>query len=199
MEGHLDRLGRDGLVLDLGCGRGYWLDRMDERLEAVGVEYRYDRAREYDGPRPLTVGDATRLPLRDGSVALVWCIHVLHHLPDPEMALAEARRVLRPDGHLVLAETVEDHPLIRVGRRIRPFWDGVPVESRYTGAVFRHHLRDAGFDVVDERQHSLVSWAAWALPRGEESAWIGLTRLERRVPRRWNRWGAHLEVVARPA
>ncbi len=199
LERRLELLGADGPVLDLGCGRGFWLDRMqDAGLDPLGVEYREDRARQYRGTRPVAVGDASLLPLRDQSVGLVWCIHVLHHLPGPMTALREARRVLRPGGHLVLAETVEDHPIIRLGRRVRPRWDGVPVESRYTRSEFGRSLADAGFEVVDQRQHSLVSWAAWALPAGQEATWRGLSRLERHLPRRLHRWGAHLEVVARP-
>ena len=57
-------------------------------------------------------------------------------------------------------------------------------------------VRDGGLEVVDSRQHSLVGWAAWALPRGQEAAWLRLSRMERRVPPRLNRWGAHLELVA---
>jgi SAM-dependent methyltransferase len=197
LETRLERFGRDATVLDLGSGRGYWLDRMIRRgLTPVGVEYRRERAVEYEGDAPVAVGDALRLPFRDASIDLVWSIHVLHHLPDPETALREVRRVLRPDGHLVIAETVEDHPVIRVARSVRPRWDGVPVHARFSGRTFRALVGDSGLEVVDSRQHSLVSWAAWALPRGREAAWLRLSRMERRLPARVNRWGAHLEIVA---
>jgi ubiquinone/menaquinone biosynthesis C-methylase UbiE len=54
-------------------------------------------------------GDAARLPLDDASVdAVVFCL-VLCSVPDLTAALAEARRVLRPDGRLVLLEHVQDH------------------------------------------------------------------------------------------
>ena len=198
IEGHLRRLGQARPVLDVGCGRGFWLDRMsDDALDAIGVEYRFERAREYAGSQPIVVGDATSLPLPDAAAGMVWCIHVLHHLTHPARALAEMRRVLRPGGHLVIAETVEDHPLIRIGRQVRPRWDGVPVESRYTRSAFEQLLGDAGFETVDIRQHSIVSWAAWGLPIGAAATWRGLTHVERLVPARWNRWGAHVEVVAR--
>ncbi len=197
LETRLERFGRDAAVLDLGCGRGYWLDRMEARgLTPVGVEYLADRAAEYDGDAPVSVGDALYLPFRDASIDLVWSIHVLHHLPDPATALREVRRVLRPGGHLVIAETVEDHPVIRLARSVRPRWDGVPVHARFSSTTFRALVRDCGLEVVDSRQHSLVGWAAWALPRGREAAWTRLSRMERRVPPRLNRWGAHLELVA---
>jgi SAM-dependent methyltransferase len=197
----LARLGHDGLVLDLGCGHGFWMGYMGARgMRAVGVEPEIDRvgeAAEAAEGGPVVAADGARLPVRDATVALVWCIHVLHHLDDPVQALAEVARVLRPGGHLVLAETVEDNPAIRIGRRLRPEWDGVPIRSRFTAATLGGLLEDAGLEVADRRQHSLVSFAAWALPRGKERAWRFLSRAEGVLPPWAGRWGAHAEFVAR--
>ncbi|MGH9278311.1 MAG: class I SAM-dependent methyltransferase [Acidimicrobiales bacterium] len=202
-------------MLDLGCGHGFWSRHMAERgMQVVGIDPEGDRVEHAHsdehhahthGPlvagevgAPVMTGDGARLPLRDGSVAVVWCIHVLHHLDDPVRVLGEIRRVLRPGGHLVLAETVEDNPAIRVARRIHPEWDGVAVRSRFTAATLLGLLGDAGFDVSDRRQHSLISFAAWALPRVGRRAWLFMSGLEDRLPAAWTaRWGAHLECVAR--
>ena len=48
----------------------------------------------------LRVGDISRLDLADESVDLIFCHQTFHHLVDQERALAEFRRVLRPDGLL---------------------------------------------------------------------------------------------------
>lgn len=200
LEEHLARLAAEGggTVLDVGCGRGFWLRRMARAgIGAVGVEYDAGRAAEAAGQAPVAAGDACHLPFAEGSVALVWSVHVLHHLRDPEAALAEVGRVLRPGGHLVLAETVEDHPLVRLGRRARPHWDGVGVHARFGAAGLLAMVKAAGLTVVDSRQHSLVSFAAWALPLGDRRAWTTLSRWESRLPAWTGRWGAHLECVAR--
>lgn len=197
VEGHLRRLAGDGRVLDLGCGRGFWLGWMAEQgISCIGVERAVDRAQQAARLGPVAAADGARLPLRDGAVSLVWCIHVLHHLPDPNKVLGEIRRVLRPGGHLVLAETVEDNPVVRVGRRLWPHWDGVDIESKFTAASLLEMLADAGLDVVDRRQHSLLSFAAWSLPGMRRRAWVQMSRLEERLPRSLARWGAHLECVA---
>lgn len=198
LEDRLWRLGRDGPVLDVGSGRGYWLERMGGAgLQVVGVEPDVGRARLGAAHAPVAAGDGTCLPIASGALGLVWCIHVLHHLPDPAAALAEMRRVLRPDGHLILAETVDDNPLVRIGRRIHPEWDGVHIHSRFTGAALLDLVGRSGFDVLDRRQHSLLSFTAWGLPAGGRQAWFALSRLEQLLPAAARRWGAHVECVAR--
>ena len=198
LEERLAGLGAAGPVLDFGCGRGYWLDHMTTKgLVPVGIEPDPNRVREAAVYAPAVVGEGGRLPFADASFGLVWCIHVLHHLDDAAAALVEVRRVLRPGGHVILAETVEDNPVVRIGRRVRPEWDGVPIQSRFTAGALVAMLQASGLDVVDQRQHSLVSFAVWALPVGARSAWNGLSRAEGWLPGSLNRWGAHLECVGR--
>jgi ubiquinone/menaquinone biosynthesis C-methylase UbiE len=52
-------------------------------------------------------GLATELPLPDASVDVVWCERVLQHVPDPQAALVEIARVLRPGGRALLLDS--DH------------------------------------------------------------------------------------------
>ncbi len=55
-----------------------------------------------------TQGDATSLPYEDGSVDAVVLTAVLGEIPDPGAALREIRRVLKPDGRLVVGELFGD-------------------------------------------------------------------------------------------
>ena len=56
------------------------------------------------------VGDAARLPLRDGSFDVVLAHHALEHFADPGGCLTEATRVLRPGGVLLLCGPTFDSP-----------------------------------------------------------------------------------------
>jgi SAM-dependent methyltransferase len=199
LEQRLDRLAQNGPVLDLGCGRGYWMEHLAARgALAIGVERELERAALAAEHAPVVTGDAAYLPLPDACVGLVWCIHVLHHLPQPAGVLAEVRRVLRPGGALVLAESVDDNPLLRLGRRLHASWDGVGIHARFTARSLLDDVAAAGLDVVERRQHSLLSFGAWALPAPvDRPAWQALTGVEARLPPALSRWGAHLECVAR--
>lgn len=199
LEDRLDRLAGAGPVLDLGCGRGYWMEHLGRRgVAAVGVEHDPARAAVAGRFGPVMAGDGAHLPLAASSVGLVWCLHVLHHLPDPAGVLAEVRRVLRPGGALVLAESVEDNPLLRAGRRLHDSWDGVGIHARFTARSLLDDVAAAGLQPVEHRQHSLVSFGAWVLPAGaDRRAWHLLSGLEERLPAGLSRWGAHLECVAR--
>jgi hypothetical protein len=57
----------------------------------------------------------------------------------------------------------------------------------------------AGFEVVDLRHHSPVSFLALASPVGGHAMWRCLQRVERALPGDLHRWGAHLDCVATTA
>jgi len=58
-------------------------------------------------------GDAARLPFQDGSFDVAFMITVLGEVPDPAAAVAEAVRVLRPQGCLSLTEAAGDPDRIK--------------------------------------------------------------------------------------
>ena len=94
-------------VLDLGCGRGYLLRSLHERLPAAkfyGVELSEQAVREArDAGVDIFVQDiAARLPLADGSVDLAIMGEVIEHVFDPDACIEEVRRVLSPGGTLVV-------------------------------------------------------------------------------------------------
>jgi ArsR family transcriptional regulator len=137
-------------VADIGCGDGYltleaarWartvfgIDRSDQVLE---------RARALAARRRVTnvqwkKGDLGRLPLRDGSVDVAILSQALHHAADPEEALAEAVRILRPDGRVLVLD-LREHDQAWVRSR---FGDQ---RLGFADAELERLLRGAGLDEV---------------------------------------------------
>jgi SAM-dependent methyltransferase len=84
----------DGPTVELGCGIGAF---KGYRSQTVATDVMLT-------PWTEAVVDAQRLPYADSSVANLVLIDVLHHLPQPRLFLAEAERVLRPGGRVVMVE-----------------------------------------------------------------------------------------------
>jgi SAM-dependent methyltransferase len=99
-------------VLDIGCGGGALVrDLAGCGARAVGVEISEDQlasavARDRESGARYRVGRAQELPVDDASVDIAVFMRTLHHVPPADLtqALGEARRVLRPDGVVYVAE-----------------------------------------------------------------------------------------------
>jgi ubiquinone/menaquinone biosynthesis C-methylase UbiE len=77
------------------------------------------RAEELGDPVDLRLGDAQELEFADESFDTVICTLALCTIPDPRRAVAEARRVLRPGGRLLLLEHVRSPVLpVRMVQRL---------------------------------------------------------------------------------
>ena len=96
---------RGGRLLDVGCGSGYTLSLVSADYRSVGLDVSPDAvlAAPDKGDSPVTRGDACALPFADGSFDVVTALDVLEHLDDDAGAMAEIRRVLKPDGVAVLS------------------------------------------------------------------------------------------------
>jgi SAM-dependent methyltransferase len=87
----------EGRVLDIGCGMQPYRHMLGpDVIDYVGVD------REGELSRPTIVGTAESLPVDDETFDVVICTMVLEHVVDPRRVLAEARRVLVPNGRIVV-------------------------------------------------------------------------------------------------
>jgi ArsR family transcriptional regulator len=98
---------------DIGCGEGYLaLEMAAWARSVVGIDrsdHLLERAKGLAGRRGITnvewkKGDLARLPLRDASVDLALLSHALHHASEPERAVADAVRITRPGGRILILD-----------------------------------------------------------------------------------------------
>ncbi len=139
-------------VLDAGCGVGYGSAFLGETasrvlgVDASGEAIDYARARYGGGNVEFAVGDLQQLERGDAEFDAVVAFEVIEHLPYPERFVAEARRVLRPDGVLVVST-----PRSEVGSRLpeNPFH-----EREFAPDEFERLLRGsfARVDVYGQRR-----------------------------------------------
>jgi ubiquinone/menaquinone biosynthesis C-methylase UbiE len=75
-------------------------------LSAEMLEIARDRARDLGREVELREGDAHDLPFPDSSFDTVVCTYSLCNIPDPQRAVVEMKRVLRPQGKLILVDHI---------------------------------------------------------------------------------------------
>jgi ubiquinone/menaquinone biosynthesis C-methylase UbiE len=154
--------GLSGRVVELGAGNGLNFAHYPRTVsEVVAVEPEpYLRTHAEDAattaPVPVTVtpGRAEQVPLADDSVdAVVLCL-VMCSLPDRAAAMAEVRRVLRPNGSLrFLEHTIAPTPGLRAVQKIvdATFWPRI-AGGCHTATDPVETISTAGFQVTELRR-----------------------------------------------
>jgi SAM-dependent methyltransferase len=112
----LDLLPEEGRVLSIGCGIGVHEAALRERRPAMELtcsDLQDEMLRSAPADLHLVRADMTDLPFPDGTYDAVYEITALVFVDDPEKALFEMARVIRPGGSLVLLTL---NPLSKWGR-----------------------------------------------------------------------------------
>ncbi|SFY45049.1 methyltransferase domain-containing protein [Streptomyces atratus] len=150
-------------VLDLGCGPGTDLNTLAKAVSPSGRVIGIDSSqkmveqaqRRTEGLSAVEVqlGDIHTLPLEDGGIDRARTERVLQHAADPARVLAEARRVLRPGGRLVMGEPdwdslTIDYPDIEVSRAYTRHVTDKVVRNGVIGRQLARLAPDAGFAVL---------------------------------------------------
>ncbi|MFE4666650.1 class I SAM-dependent methyltransferase [Streptomyces sp. NPDC056716] len=160
----------DRTVLDIGCGDGTAAATAAPLLRGhrlIGVDWSQDALVRARTRLPQVIrGELTGggLPLRAGAADAVLFSEVVEHLVDPDAALDEIRRVLRPGGHLMLSTpnlaAWYNRGLLLAG--VQPVFSEVSLRAihgrpgsevvghlrLYTARALREFVTAAGFDVV---------------------------------------------------
>jgi SAM-dependent methyltransferase len=98
-------------VLDVGGGTGASRDLWPEGCRYVCLDIEMPKLKGFRSKVPgglAVLSDATRMPIASGSLDVVMCMAVLHHLADAMLnqVFDEALRVLRVGGHLIVLDPV---------------------------------------------------------------------------------------------
>lgn len=210
-----------GRVLDVACGSGELAARMvPAGWEAWGLEasdHMLDLGRwqGFDRRVALARGIAESLPFQTGSFDRVVCKGSVDHFADQAAFMREAARVLRPDGHLIVALANFDALARRLGRNVntiarrlgtpapagRPYWRPPATHSVWGNLGYvrvlggRHFALERVYGV--SLGHHFRPWrlAVDRLPR--RVGWAAMTMLDE-IARRWPAAGDMIISVWRP-
>lgn len=138
-------------LLELGCGPGKYVALMNSLgYQVTGVDpYEFpswNLLRKSTSAQLINDTTAEKLPFRDDSFDHVICLGALLYFIEPEQALRQVHRVLKPGGHIVV-RTVNRSNLytIQTGRKLDP-----ASRNLYTHAELRDLVEKCGFEVVRE-------------------------------------------------
>jgi len=158
--------GEDKVLLDAGCGAGYWSavgSYLNEKVSGIDLTEKYlNYARKIKSRLnrqniDLKLGNVEKLPYKDSSFDYIICYSVWMFL-DKEKALREFRRVLKPAGRLYLGSLIglswyprvilkavkEGKPGI-VYSALAAIFKGIPLTEKKT----RQMLENNGFKIID--------------------------------------------------
>ena len=146
-------------VLDAGCGEGFGLGHLaahDSSLALAGVDINrealaYARSR-FGEIATFRHGSVLNLPYDDNALDLVLCSEVLEHLPHPEAAIAEFKRVART--HVLI--TVPQEPFFKALNDLAQ-WLGISEDPEHvqfwSHRAFQRFIRRHFDHVIFERKH----------------------------------------------
>lgn len=139
-------------VIDVPSGGAYLADYLPG-VSLVGLESSpVFAALAKERAEAVLLFDDNNFPLASASVERVLSIAGLHHSEHKRGFFAEVRRVLKRDGRLVVADVAENSPVRRFLDEFVGKYNETGHSGWYFGATTRSELKDAGLDILRERE-----------------------------------------------
>jgi ubiquinone/menaquinone biosynthesis C-methylase UbiE len=151
-----------GEVLEVAIGTGLNLPLYPDTVTLTGIDLSQamldlaaDRAAQLDRTVTLQQANAHDLPFDDRSFDTVVCTFGLCAIPDAEAAVTEMRRVLRPGGHLLLADHVVSTSFaVRALQRAMELVS-IPLGGEHFRRRPHDLVRAAGLEIEDSQRFKL--------------------------------------------
>ncbi|MGH7086937.1 MAG: class I SAM-dependent methyltransferase [Acetobacteraceae bacterium] len=198
-------------MLEIGCGIGTdavnfaraGADYTGIELSRVSLGLARRRFEVFGLSGRLVEGDAEKLSslVEPASFDLVYSFGVIHHTPNPPAVLAEARRVIRPDGEFRLMLYAKDSwkdAMIEAGLDQPEAQSGCPIAFRYTRRGAEDALAAAGFEAISITQDHIFPYVLDKYHRYQYELQPWFAAMPRTVFRALERrFGWHMLIRAR--
>jgi len=142
-------------ILDVGCGTGTLLSLITSKNSNAmisGVDLSTEMIKVAKGKlsekADLRVGDSEELPWTESSFDVVLSTQSFHHYPNPDKVLAEMKRVLKPNGHLIIADLWSPTPVRQIMNFLMRFDKGGDVRV-YSKKEICRLIEESGFKSIE--------------------------------------------------
>lgn len=150
-------------ILDLGCGTGVLIQRllkMTPEIEVFGIDACAEMLEIAKQKLPefvdLKLGSADNLPFPCNSFDVVVSTSAFHYFRDPSQALQEAKRVLKPNGRLVITDWCDDYLTCKVCDFFLRYFNQAHFRT-YGVAELQVMMRDEGFQGIAIERYK-IDW-----------------------------------------
>lgn len=141
-----------GLLLDIGCGTGSFLEFMSQhtQFKVVGTEInKHNVAFIKDNYSfPVYLGDLEQLKFPEKHFDVITLWDVIEHLPSPKTLLNRVHKILKPEGYLVIRVPNGDSLDYKIFGK---YWAGIDAPRHYiiyTKKTLSDFLEGSGFSVI---------------------------------------------------
>lgn len=183
---------RQGRILDVGCGRGFFLNSIKHNFEVTGIEideessdYAFNEHGIEIIAREITDLDSIKKPF---DVITFW--HTLEHLPDPKGALDKAFTSLKERGLLLVAVPNIESLQASIFRR-RWYHLELPRHLyHFSKDTLSRIIKDSGFTIMETSltlfAHNFEGyWRSWFGTLGLKYEFFGMSKIEKVSDPRW--------------
>jgi SAM-dependent methyltransferase len=105
-----------GKILEVGAGSGTLQDIVEDY---TGLDLSRAASRFYH--KPFVAASATKMPFEANTFDGLWSVWTLEHVPNPELAMLEMRRVVKDGGYIFFFPAWNVSPYAAQGYRVRPY------------------------------------------------------------------------------
>jgi len=148
----LKKLIRNGTLLDIGCGKGFFLEYMSKFYSIAGMDvskYAILESKKRLDNVPLCVADTTNLCFKSEIFDIVTAFDIIEHVNNPKQMFDECYAILKPEGLIVLTTPNMDS----IGRKLKQgewfgYRDTTHVSLFYPDE-WKKLLEASGFQIVN--------------------------------------------------
>lgn len=158
----LSTLPKNKVILEIGCGNGVGTKLIKKhfapkKIHAIDLDAKMitlAKQKNQNSSNTFQVADATLLPFKDNSFDAIVDFGVIHHIPNWKDALKEMKRVLKPNGELIIEDLSIDTFSTIIGRFLKLILKH-PYDDMYTQKEFVDALKDIGFTIPQIKYYNL--------------------------------------------